>query len=515
MALAHAADLLPNVPATSVPHRRLQSDVSKFRESSSSDRGPTASRSAKKAAGPGLQSQDASPPPPPPPTAATDGRDAAIRHLARLAARYPDLNPETVRTDGLDTREAALAHAIVDQAVRRWITIEHLIRVCAMREPAEFEPRLRAALLSGGVQLLFLDRIPDHAAIDQTVEWAKTRIRPGAAGITNAVLRRLSSVRASDASSTRIIDDRWEDRRDELPLSSGGSLRLAGDALPSDSIERWAVSTGLPRDLLSKWDRDWGSERARDLALHAMMQPPTILNVSHAESRLPADLIEPHSIAGFAVFQGDRGTLSRMLNARRDVWVQDSSAGEAVNAIAAIDAARIVDVCAGRGTKTRQLRATFPGASIIASDTDRARLAQLEEIVESDERVAVVDSASLARSCNGKADLALLDVPCSNTGVLARRAEARHRYSPEQSQRLREVQIGIVKQSLNLVRSGGWVVYSTCSIEPEENEELAKLVSDRFGLRLEAMHRTMPAGKPGEPPHGYRDGSFWAVLQRP
>lgn len=511
MALAHTADLLPNLLATSAPHRRLQSDVSKFQESSSSDRGPTASRSAKKAAGSGLQSRDALPPP----TAAADGRDAAVRHLARLASRYPDLNPEPLRTDGLDTREAALAHAIVDHAVRRWTTIEHLVRVCAMREPAEFEPRLRAALLSGAVQLLFLDRIPDHAAIDQTVEWAKTRIRPGAAGITNAVLRRISSVRARDASSTRVLDSHWEDRRDELPLSAGGSIRLAGEALPSDPIERWAVSTGLPRDLLMKWNRDWGSAHSRDLAVHAMVQPPTILNVSHAEEPLPADIIEPHAIAGFGVFRGDRGALARLLNVRRDLWVQDPSAGQAVKAIAAIDAARIVDVCAGRGTKTRQLRSTFPGASIIASDTDRARLAQLEEIVGDDERVAVVDPASLARSCNGKADVALLDVPCSNTGVLARRVEARHRYGPEQSQRLREVQIGIVRQSLNLVRSGGWVLYSTCSIEPEENEELVTLVGERFGLRLESMHRTMPEGKPGESTPRYQDGSFWALLQRP
>jgi 16S rRNA (cytosine967-C5)-methyltransferase len=270
----------------------------------------------------------------------------------------------------------------------------------------------------------------------------------------------------------------------------------------------------MPRDLLMKWDRDRGRESARDLAVHSMAAPPTILNVSHAESALSADGLEPHCIDGFCVYLGDRGTLARMLNARRDVWVQDSAAGEAVRAIGAIGAERIVDVCAGRGTKTRQLRATFPGASIIASDTDGARLAQLSEVFARDERVAVVDAGSLPVSCNGRADIALLDVPCSNTGVLPRRVEARHRYSPEQSQRLVDIQVGIIKQSLNLVRPGGWVLYSTCSIEPEENEELVNLACDRFGLRLESMRRTMPSGKPGEPPHLYRDGSFWALLQR-
>ena len=109
---------------------------------------------------------------------------------------YPDLVPHPLVTEGLDAREAALAHTIVDQAIRRWITVEHMVRVCAMREPSELEPRVRAAILSGAVQLLFLDRIPTHAAIDETVEWAKTRVRPGAAGITNAILRRIASARA-------------------------------------------------------------------------------------------------------------------------------------------------------------------------------------------------------------------------------------------------------------------------------------------------------------------------------
>ncbi len=480
--------------------------MSKDRPLSSSKRGPAASPGLADPANAGVALPASTP--------LEDGRDAAIRHLSRLAARYPDLSPEPLKVEGLDTREAALAHTIVDQAVRRWLTIEHLIRVCAMREPSELEPRMRAALLSGSVQLLFLDRIPDHAAIDRTVEWAKTRVRPGAAGITNAVLRRVAGVRATDGERTRILRDGWNDQRDELPLASGGALALAGEALPTDPIDRWAISTGMPRELVARWASRMGEIGARDLALHGLVQPPTILNVTHARGPIEDEAVEPHSVPGFCTFSGDRLSLHRLLESRPDIWVQDSASGEAVNAIAALSLERIVDVCAGRGTKTRQILATFPHARILASDTDAARLADLRRGLSGQNRAQVVDARDLAQTCAGRADLALLDVPCSNTGVLSRRPEARHRFGTDQSARLLDVQRSIFELAMTLVRPGGWILYSTCSLEPEENEELVARAAARFSLGVEGMSHTVPCGLPGEPPHAYRDGSFWALLVR-
>lgn len=443
-----------------------------------------------------------------------DGRDAAIRHLSRLASRYPDLTPEPIKIEGLDTREAALAHTIVDHAVRRWITIEHLIRVSAMREPSELESRMRAALLSGSVQLLFLDRIPDHAAIDRTVEWAKTRVRPGAAGITNAVLRRIAGVRAADGERTRVLREGWNDLRDELPLASGGALALVGEALPSDPIDRWSITTGMPRELVSRWATRLGEITARDLALHGLTQAPTVLNVGNATRPTHDDALHPHDVPGFCVFTGDRFSLSRLLASRPDIWVQDSASGEAINAVAGLTPERVVDVCAGRGTKTRQLLATFPHARVIASDTDAARLLDLRRGLSGSERALVVEAHALIETCAGHADLALLDVPCSNTGVLPRRPEARHRFSADQSSRLLDIQRSIFEQAMALVRPGGWILYSTCSLEPEENEELVARAAARFSLKAEGMSQTMPVGLPGEAPTAYRDGSFWALLRR-
>lgn len=384
-----------------------------------------------------------------------------------------------------------------------------------MREPAELEPRLRAALLSGAVQLFFLDRIPDHAAIDRTVEWAKTQVRPGAAGITNAVLRRLAGVRAGDGTRTRVLRERWTDQRDELPLASGASLALSAAALPSDPVDRWSLASGVPRTLVSRWADRYGQAPARDLSMHAVALAPTVLNTVHAEAPLDGRVFEQHNQPGFLTFSGDRAFLSRLLASRPDVWVQDSASAEAVMAIGELPLHRIVDVCAGRGTKTRQLLRTFTEASVIASDTDPARLTELRHGLRSNGRASVVESRSLNAACAGLADLALLDVPCSNTGVLARRPEARHRFGPDQTDRLQRVQRSIFESALDLVRPGGWILYSTCSIEPEEDELMVDAAVARFGLRLERSGRKLPEGGLGAPACEYRDGSFWALLRRP
>ena len=121
------------------------------------------------------------------PAKAANARDAALRVLARHAEKMPDLAPADPETEGMDPRDAALAHAIIDATVRRWITLSYLVEVAGGRDVRDMEPRMQAALLGGAAQLLLFDRIPDHAAIDETVEWAKRRIRPKAGGMVNAV----------------------------------------------------------------------------------------------------------------------------------------------------------------------------------------------------------------------------------------------------------------------------------------------------------------------------------------
>jgi 16S rRNA (cytosine967-C5)-methyltransferase len=175
----------------------------------------------------------------------------------------------------------------------------------------------------------------------------------------------------------------------------------------------------------------------------------------------------------------------------------------------------IVDACAGQGTKTRQLAETFPDAQIVATDIDHPRRAALEQAFASGphaERVTVIHHDRLDEWA-GKADLVLLDVPCSNTGVLARRVEARYRATEAVVTELQSLQRQIVANAVKLLAPGGAILYSTCSLDPRENEDMVEWATRWHGFESTRMHRRMPSGGPGEADTTYSDGSFAALLR--
>ncbi len=436
-------------------------------------------------------------------------REAACLRLAWQAARFPDLDLRPLETDGLDNRDAALAHMIYDQSLRRWMTLEHLLDCRSDKPMRSLEPTLRAVLLAGAAQVLLLDRIPDHAAINETVELAKRLVRPGAAALANAVLRGVVRLRGG-------YRDRWTDRRDEIPLSDGRAVSFAEAVLPEPGPQRWAVATSHPARLVERWrERLNDDARARQLAVHGVVVPPVILNLTFASGEPILQSI-PHSQERFRIYTGPRGGLGDVLRDRRDIWVQDPASARVVaQAIGRVGSPKlIVDLCAGRGTKTRQLFYSFPGATIIATDTDNERRAALAEVFRGEKRVQVPTPASVVSRFAGKADLVLLDVPCSNTGVLARRVEARYRVGDRSIAQLAELQRRIIADGAALLAPKGWMLYSTCSLEPEENESQAEWAAKTHGLTLEASSPEPPVGLPGGDPAEYRDGSYAALLRR-
>ncbi|MFM9996677.1 MAG: transcription antitermination factor NusB [Phycisphaerales bacterium] len=442
------------------------------------------------------------------PADGNSARETASRALAGQAARFPDLDLRRLDTPGLDQRDAALAHAICDAVLRRWVTLEFLLDTRLDKPMKTLEPALRAVLLGGAAQVLLLDRIPDHAAINESVELAKKLVRPGAAGLTNAVLRGIVRLRGGPR-------ERWTDRRDEIPLSDGRALGLTEAVFPERDATRWSAATGHPLWLIERWRERMDGARVRDLAAHGVAAAPVILNTSVFRGD-PILSSVPHSCEGFRVFTGDGGELVGLLGSRRDLWVQDPASAAAV-----LEAARVVgsprliaDVCAGKGTKTRQLFHAFPRSGIVATDTDDDRRATLAGVFRDEARVEVVPPAAAAERCRGGADLVLLDVPCSNTGVLARRTEAKYRVSERSIAQLADLQRRIIADAVPLLAPAGFLVYSTCSLEPEENALQVDRAAREHGLTPVTMTTGEPSGLPGGDPAGYNDGSFCAILRR-
>lgn len=445
--------------------------------------------------------------PPPGSHPVTSGRDAALDALAALAARFPDIQPPEIDDTDLDPREAALAHALADAVVRRWITLAYLIETAGGRPIAAVEPHVRAALLGGLAQMVFLDRIPAHAAIHATVEWTKRRGRIGAAGLVNAVLRR-----AGDLVGDRPLLPAWTGRPDEIPLADGAALRLAAPCLPHDRDAAARVALSIPRALHEAWRRSAGPEAAASRMLHTLVTPPLILNTRFANPASIDPALVPHHRVGHHV--APRGMLpSHALTLAPGAWVQDPTAASSLDLAAELRPARVLDLCAGRGTKTRQLLAMFPNAHVVAAEVEGARFADLRRLLRGEPRAEARELASLGPG-DAPFDLILLDVPCSNTGVLARRPEARYRWGPAQAGRLLETQRQIVASALAMLADRGHVLYATCSVDPEENHGFVRDAAAAHGLVITAERATEPAGAPGGDPAAHHDGGYAALLQR-
>jgi 16S rRNA (cytosine967-C5)-methyltransferase len=334
--------------------------------------------------------------------------------------------------------------------------------------------------------------------------------------VVNAVLRKVAGMRGEARRAPEVIEPA-DVPRDRAPLSSGEWLSLSGELLPPDDAARLAVATSHPLGLLRRWlergaTSSGGRARAVDVALHSLAIPPVVVNTSFARDALPTTLT-PHDAPGHHVFTGSRAELIELLR-RDDLWVQDPASSRAVAAATHLTPGVVIDWCAGQGTKTRQLAATFPGARIVATDVDRARFATLERVFSRSERVEVLPPAAVRERYIGRADLVLLDVPCSNTGVLPRRVEAKYRCGSEQMGRLVEIQRQIIADALPLLRESppGRVLYSTCSIEPEENNLQVAWAAKWHRFRVERQELLLPAGRPGGPAAGYHDGSFFTLM---
>ncbi len=418
----------------------------------------------------------------------------------------PDLGLFDLHTGSMDARDASLAHAIVEGAIARWLTLDYIISELGGRQLRDQEPWMQAVLLGGAAQLLLMDRVPPHAVIDESVEWAKINIRPGAGGMVNAILRKVARAKGG-----RI--DSWNHHLDAIPRSDGTGLKLFGLELPQSGLHRVSIACSISSQLVQRWENEFGDPTPA--AMHTLCKAPTVIYVAHARFSLDDLELEPHSSANHRVFRGKRAELVELLGSRDDIWVQDSASSHVVDELEMDQAPKlIVDLCAGKGTKTRQLRARFPDAQIIAADVDESQLDALKAVFKGDDSVHAMPVETLMKTELGKADLVLTDVPCTNSGVLARRREARYRPMKKQLARIIPIQHEIARNARALLRDGGTLVYSTCSLETQENEDQAEWIAGKLAMRLETMKRVVPVGLPGGDPALYCDGSFSARLTK-
>jgi 16S rRNA (cytosine967-C5)-methyltransferase len=451
--------------------------------------------------------------------AVSSPRAAAVEALIEPARRFPDLWPGGIKSPGpgpgVSPNDAQLATAIHRGALQRWLTLEFLLDRHLNQPLRQIEPTLAAILLSGSVQLVLMQRVPAYAVVNEAVSLARSRVRQKAGGLVNAVLRKV----AGDIAAVE-PEARWTMGRDELPLARG-RMRLSGPILPDPAAWRryLAITTSHSPALIKRWDETFGRAQTEALCRHGLTYPTTIVA---AEPGFDAGQEDErwlgHEQPGFLLWRGSHDELMEFLAGHPARRVQDPAAAQAGQATAELALAqhegsgsapgRILDLCAGRGTKTRQLATLHPHTRVLATDINAQRRDELTQLARALDNVEVTPFDPLPES---PFNLIVLDAPCSNTGVLARRPEARYRYSQAHLDELTRTQQQLIEQAIQHLSRGGCLLYTTCSLDPAENEDQARFISGRLGVEPVAEQRWLPDG------HGtsYHDGSYHALWRGP
>ncbi|MCA8943258.1 MAG: hypothetical protein KDB80_11915, partial [Planctomycetes bacterium] len=400
-----------------------------------------------------------------------------------------------LETSGLVGRDLAFARELAFGVVRRRRLLDFALEGWMPRGLPR-DPNILCALRMGSYQLAFMDT-PPHAAVDEAVRL----LRPDKRRVVNAVLRRLAE---------SVVPERPVEGS-SVALPDGRFLRLE-TALPSDTIDQRALIHSLPRFLVRRWTERLGPEAAERICVASVAVPPLHLRrTARADDtwieRLQASGVECERVDGPDLARVRGGSSPFDTSAFRDGWfvAQDPTAVAAGRALGARPGERVIDFCAAPGTKTTLLAdAVGPDGEVWAFDPHEARRRSIQDNTErlGQSWVRIVDSSTELPS---DVDRVLVDAPCSNTGVLGRRIEVRERIDPEAIATMAKKQTEILSQAARHVRRGGTLVYSTCSLEREENEEVVATLPDEFAVEDEVT--SLPVA-------GEHDGGYFARLVR-
>jgi 16S rRNA (cytosine967-C5)-methyltransferase len=409
-----------------------------------------------------------------------------------------------------------LTTQLVYEVLRRRGTLRALLEPLVSRPAHQVEPWLWDALALGACQLALLSHIPAHAAVNETVQLAVLYGRPGARGFLNGVLRRFAALVTEERTAIPAAD--------ALPLEQGEYRRLAQPVLPDPEahpVEYLAAGFGLPDWLARRWLAHHGAEESRRLGF--WFAGPAPLTIRCNPLRIERDrLLTLVREAGHAAEAGrhPQAIVLREAGAVRDLpgyaegWftVQDESAMCVASALNPQPGSSVLDLCAAPGGKTTHLAELMHNRGrIVACDVDEQRLQTVNVLAER-LGLTIIETRRLDPEAGATPpaetfDAVLVDVPCSNTGVLGKRPEARWRLRPEDLPKLGELQARLLRLAAQRVHPGGAIVYSTCSIEPEENRQVVdKVLQTLPGLELEMESEAVP-GRPA-------DGGYWARLRR-
>ncbi len=445
---------------------------------------------------------------------------AAANQVLRLA--NPAKSPIAPVLDKYlaQTLEKAQCKDLVLGTLRHRMVIDLIIQTFANCPVKRISSTVLAILRPALYELVFCPKTPVYALVNEAVALGRKHTGRKQSGFINAVLRSIDRqirVRDADISSSSI--------QATVPVDGKHGCIFKQDFLPDlnkEPVAHVSQAYSLPAWLIKAWLQTHGPGKTKHLAQASnrksslyLRANPLKITAQDLVSALKQEELEAEYHKGLVRVQG-AGDVTQ-LPGFDEGWfvVQDMAANHVVKTLKPQPDWHILDLCAAPGTKTTHLAEyTKNEAKIIATDIQPDRLGRLQENIDrlGHTSIQIIDFKKIDKHVqeNGPFDAILLDVPCSNTGVIAKRTELRYRLQPKDISALSAIQKDILKTSQTWLAPQGTLCYSTCSIEPQENEtQIQSFLANHTNFTLKTQRITLPTAQ-----HPDHDGSFVAVVER-
>ena len=444
-------------------------------------------------------------------------RGIALSSLLKVPGRgfVEEILDRFLAKSDLSPVDRRLARELTLGTVRMRGTIDAVAKVFSKKPLKKLDRFVHEVVRLGLYQLLFCDRIPVHAAVHETVQLVKKSPHRRASGYVNAMLRRISDSLKRGGGGVSA------DPRFGFSRFDGTDLFFDRAVFPNPETDLAGYLAAIhshPRFLVDRWLSRHGRERTEVFLLAGNRRPA--LSLRQVSGRVdPERFRQAFESQGLSLTPGPeagiwlvaKGGDPRGYPGYQEGWfvVQDPTQAQVVPAANVLPGQRILELCAAPGGKTAHLAEIAGGEGIVAVDRDWKRTLKitsgLKRLGFSGVIVLCADVCSLPLREEEAFDRILLDVPCSNTGVLARRAEARWRFHGESLRTLIETQRKLLRVALTRLAPGGVLTYSTCSLEEEENEGVVRsVVAETPGFRF-------LQGVMSWPETGWGGGGFWQI----
>jgi 16S rRNA (cytosine967-C5)-methyltransferase len=345
----------------------------------------------------------------------------------------------------LDPKDRALCHEIVLGVLRQQMYLDRVLETFVGDRKLDLEVRI--TLRIGLFQILYLDKIPAFSAVNESVNLVGRAKKSSAKGLVNATLR--------------------------------NAARSTPDIVYNDDIERISVETSHPRWLIDKWIGEFGPDDAEKIAESNNRPPTLVFRATMKTGNMDLSLLgRPLDIPGRSYVADAFMPTLREATANDQVYFQDAGSQMVAEAVSLEPGQRFLDVCASPGSKTTYVAAFFRPTFIIAGDVSAARVRLLREncVRQGADFVYVsrYDAAQSLPFAEESFDVVLVDAPCTGTGTIRHNPEIRYFLKPADFAELSLKQLAILTNASKVVRKSGRLIYSTCSLEFEENERVAE-----------------------------------------